>query len=152
MQDMNKLYSPAARESQSPQVPRERLNANFGLLKWIIFSAFTFGIYSMYTTYRIAHDVNIACEKDGKHTAGLLMYILLTFVTFGIYSFVWRFKVCNRIEKKLERCGLASPTSGIGDFLWNTFGLMLFGLGALIAQYKLFKGINMVDDAYNSGK
>lgn len=151
MQDINKLYSPATRESQA-QAPRERLNANFGLLKWIIFSAFTFGIYSLYTTHRIAHDVNIACEKDGKHTAGLLMLILLTFVTFGIYSFVWRFKVCNRIEKNLEGHGIASPTSGIGDLLWNTFGLMLFGLGAWIAQYKLFKGLNMVDDVYNSGK
>lgn len=131
---------------------REQLKTNRGLFKWLIFTALTLGIYSLYTIHAIAHDVNLSCAKDGKTTHGLLLYILLTVITFGIYSIVWNVTVCNRMRDRIESSGGSADVSGLSWFLWSTFGMVLFGLGGLIAEYKLLHALNHTNELYNQGK
>ena len=41
---------------------------NRGLLKAIVLSFLTFGLYAIYFWYEYAKDVNLMCDGDGKHT------------------------------------------------------------------------------------
>lgn len=68
---------------------REKLKDDRGLASYIILSIITCGIYSYYFLYKLAHDVNIACENDKQTTPGLAAFIILSFVTCGIYACYW---------------------------------------------------------------
>ena len=131
---------------------REQLATNRGLLKWILFTVLTLGIYALYTIHAIAKDVNVSCGKDGKHTRGLLFYILVGIVTLGIYTIVWNVLLCSRMHERMSRAGETPNVSGLSWFLWSTFGNILFGLGGFIAEYKLLHAVNRVNSLYNEGK
>lgn len=64
----------------------KRLSTDRGLITYIFLSIITLGIYSYYFIYKIAKDVNVACEDDGEETAGLVKFVILSFLTCGIYS------------------------------------------------------------------
>ena len=64
----------------------ERLKDDRGLLSYILLSIITCGIYSYYFIYKIAKDVNVACDGDGQNTSGLAAFILLSMITCGIYT------------------------------------------------------------------
>lgn len=129
------------------------LKTNRGLFKFIIFSILTIGIYSLYFIHAVAHDVNTACEgKDTRHTMGLLAYFFLNIITFGIFGLIWNVTVCNRMHDRIENAGEKSEVSGLSWFLWNYLGALLFGIGILVAQYKLIHALNHVNSVYNSGK
>jgi flagellar biosynthesis GTPase FlhF len=70
--------------------------------------------------------------------------LLLILVTFGIYSIIWQWKAANRIRDYGRRHNVATKTSGVSWFLWNTIGCMLFGLGPIIALAKFLKSMNMI--------
>ncbi len=53
---------------QAPKNPTQ-LKANFGLLKFILLSALTFGIYSIYSYSKVGDTLNIVVGRyDGKKT------------------------------------------------------------------------------------
>ena len=70
-----------------------QLNTDRGLLKLILLSFITCGIYELIFIHSLAADVNEACREDGKHTTGLLGLLLLSLITCGIYSLVA--SICN---------------------------------------------------------
>ncbi len=128
----------------------EKLNDNRGLASYIILSLITCGIYSYYFIYKLAHDVNIACEGDGQETSGLVAFILLSLVTCGIYAWVWYYKLGNRLQ-------LAGPRYQINDIqengttvlMWLIFGSLICGIGPFIAMHILIKNSNRIFAAYN---
>lgn len=51
--------------------------------------------------------------------------------------------------REIERRNI-SYSFGAGSFwLWNTIGLLLFGLGPIIYMVKFFKAINLLNEDYN---
>lgn len=125
------------------------LKENRGLIKYILLSAVTFGVYALWTQHKIAQELNTACYEDGKHTNGVLLTALLSVVTLGIYSFVWLCGVGNRINNYSVRHGIQPRCTGSGLLLWEIFGTLLFGIGPFVAFYKLLHGMNDVNANYN---
>ena len=126
------------------------LKTDRSLLVYILLSIVTCGIYSYYFIYKLAQDLNIACDGDGETTSGLLMFIVLSIVTCGIYSWIWFYKVGNRLASNAPRYGMNFTENGTTVLLWMLFGSMLCGIGPFIAMNIIIKNTNSICAAYNN--
>ena len=120
-----------------------------GLGSFIFLGIITGGIYSWWRIYKLAKDVNTICDGDGKKTAGLIKLMLLTLITFGIYFEVWLYMLGDRLWSNARKYDLVIKESGGTVLLWSLPGILLFGIGPLIAWHILFKNTNGLADAYN---
>lgn len=127
----------------------ERLKDDRGLLSYILLTIITCGIYGYYFIYKMAHDVNVACEGDGENTSGLVAFILLSFITCGIYAWYWYYKLGNRLSANAYRYGLSFQENGTTVLLWNIFGALICGIGPFVAMHILIKNSNAICNAYN---
>ncbi len=137
--------------NQQSYTPYLKLKTNRGLLKLLVFSMLTFGIYAIVFYSGISNDVNIVCRRDGKKT---MHYCLLTFIvaplTFGIGGLVWMHRISNRMGDELRRRNINYEFNAGTMWLWNTIGILLFGLGPFIYVHKLAKAMNLLNEHYNT--
>ena len=112
-------------------------------------SIITCGIYSYYFIYKIAKDVNVACDGDGQNTSGLAAFILLSIITCGIYTWFWYYNLGNRLAANAPRYGMTFQENGTTILLWQIFGSFLCGIGPFVAMYILIKNTNQICNAYN---
>ena len=119
-----------------------------GLAGLIILSFITFGIYGLYWIYKLAKDVNLICEGDGKKTAGLLKYLLLGIITFGIYDFIWVYMLGDRLQDNAQKYNITIKESGETVLLWFLLGSFII-IGPFIALHIIIKNVNALADEYN---
>ena len=129
-----------------------QVNAERSLVKYILLSIVTCGIYGIYFLYKLIIDVNIICAGDGDETPGLLKLLLLTIVTCGIYAWIWYYKLGNRIQMNGSRYGLNIQENGTTILLWMLLGSCLFGIGPYVAMYYIIRNVNSLAVEYNAGK
>ena len=130
--------------------PIAQLSTNRGLLKFILLSLITFGIYGLVVMSKISTDINIIASRyDGKKT---MHYCLVVFVfswlTLGIYPLIWSHKLCGRIGDELCRRGIAYDFGASTFWLWGVLGGLII-VGPFIYCYKLFKAMNLLSADYN---
>ena len=130
--------------------PVGQLKTNKVLLKTILLSLITFGIYLLVVMSSVSDDINIVASRhDGKKT---MHFCLLTFIfvpiTFGIAGIVWFHKISNRIGAELKRRGVAYSFSAADYWLWNVLGKLIV-VGPFIYLHKLFKAVNKMNAHYN---
>lgn len=136
-------------ESFYGTMPGGKLKDDRGLLSYILLSIITLGIYSYYFFYKLAKDVNVACQGDGERTRGLVGFILLSIITCGIYAWIWHYKLGNRLAQNAPRYGLYFTENGTTILLWNIFGILLCGIGPFIAMHIMIKNTNSICREYN---
>ena len=132
-----------------PPYRGERLKDDRGPPPPPILSIITCDIYGYYFIYKMAHDVNIACDGDGENTSGLVAFILLSMITCGIYAWYWYYKLGNRLANNAGRYGLGIQENGTTVLMWCIFGTLICGIGPFIAMHILIKNSNMICNAYN---
>lgn len=130
--------------------PVRQLKTNKGLLKTILLSLITFGIYPLVVMTAVGNDVNtVASRYDGKHS---MHYCLLTFIvapiTLGIAGLVWSHNISNRIGDELKRRGIAYSFSAADFWMWCILGALI-AVGPLVYMHKLFKAVNLMNADYN---
>ena len=130
--------------------PVGQLKTNKGLLKTILLSLITFGIYPLVVMSAVSNDINIVASRyDGRRT---MHYCLLTFIvsplTFGIASIVWSHKISNRIGAELKRRGVYYSFGASDYWLWNVLGSLIV-IGPFVYLHKLFKATNLMNAHYN---
>lgn len=130
--------------------PVGQLKTNKGLLKTILLSLITFGIYSIVVMSSVSNDINVVASRyDGKKT---MHYCLLVFViapiTLGIANFVWFHKISNRIGAELNRRGVDYSFGASTYWLWNILGSLIV-VGPFVYLHKLFKAVNLMNENYN---
>lgn len=134
----------------APAAPVAKLKTNRGMIKCILLSLITFGIYGLVFYSSISSDINLVASRyDGKKT---MHYCLLLFVitplTLGIGSIVWIHRLSARIGRELARRGI-SYSFGAGSFWgWNVLG-SLIAVGPFIYLHKLCKAMNLLCANYN---
>lgn len=126
-----------------------RLKEDRGLLSYFLLSVITCGIYAYYFIYKMAHDINIACDGDGESTGGLVKYIVLSFITCGIYSIYWEYKLGNRLAANAQKYGMSFQENGTTIVLWTIFGSILCSLGYWFGMNILINNSNKICHAYN---
>ena len=125
------------------------LNENRSLLKYLILSLITCGIYSIYFMFLMTDDINTICEGDGEDSPNYIIVLLLSFVTCGIYHWFWIYKQANRLYYAGEEYGVSVNETGTTILLWVLLGSLLCGLGSLYAWYLMFDNLNRLARAYN---
>ena len=138
--------------STPPPYSGGRLKEDRSLVTYILLSLVTCGIYGYYFIYKLAEEVNIACEGDGEQTSGLVAFILLSFITCGIYAYYWYYKLGNRLAANAVRYNLNFQENGTTVLMWCIFGAFLCGIGPFFAMHILIKNSNMICAAYNRSK
>ena len=122
---------------------------NYGMLKLILLSMITFGIYGLVVFSNMSTDINVIASKyDGKKT---MHYCLLVFIfswlTLGIAPIVWYHRLSARIGKELTRRGIAYRF-GAGSFWgWTLLGSLIF-VGPFVYLHKLCKAMNLLGEDY----
>lgn len=142
-------YQPPQYQPQY-QAPVGQLATNRSLVKYILLSIITFGIYGIVVMTKVSTDINtIASRYDGKKTMNFcLMTFVFTWLTIGIYPLVWYHQISNRIGAEMKRRGLETDFSAGTFWLWNVLGSLII-VGPFIYMHKLLKSMNELSDNYN---
>ncbi len=130
--------------------PVGKLKTNKGLIKFILLSAITFGIYGLIVMSSVSSDINITASRyDGKKTMHFcLLYFLVGWLTFGIGYIVWYHKISARIGNELRRRNIAYTFDAADFWIWNVIGSVIF-VGPFIYLHKLLKATNLINADYN---
>ena len=137
---MNEVYS----------APVGQLKTNRGMVKLLLLSLVTFGIYPLFFYASLAEDVNAICGRyDGKKS---MNYWLLAFIvgplTLGIGYIVWMHRLCNRIGGEMRRRNLHHAISAGPYWGWTTLGALIV-VGPFVFLAKLCKAMNTLAADYN---
>jgi len=139
---------------QQPMVqrtgPARQLKTNRGLVKFILLSMITFGIYALVVWAGIEDAINTAASPyDGKKTMNFwLLIFIIGPITLGIAYIVWFHKISNRIGNELSRRGIAYKFSA-GDFwIWDVL-LACIVIGPFVYLHKILKATNLLCEHYN---
>ncbi len=137
-------------ENNVSRSPARQLKTNKGLIKTILLSMITLGIYPLVVMSAVSSDINeVASRYDGKKT---MHYCLLTFIvapiTFGIAGIVWSHRISNRIGAELKRRGISYSFSAADFWLWCVLGSIIV-VGPFIYLHKMFKAVNKMNAHYN---
>jgi hypothetical protein len=130
--------------------PASQLRTNRGLLKFILLSIITLGIYGLVVMSHISTDINvIATRYDGRKTMHYcLVFFIFSWLTLGIVPLIWSHRLCDRIGTELARRGI-DYKFGAGTFWgWGFFGCLIL-VGPFIYGHKLFKSMNLLCADYN---
>lgn len=147
---MNSEVYKQEQNTEQTQRTTAKIKTKYGLVKYLILTLITCGLYSIYTHAKIGDQLNlIAGRYDGKRTMNFwLLMIVIVPLTAGIGWAVWMHKISNRLGDELRRRGI-DTSFGAGSFwLWNIIGLFIF-IGPFIYTYKLFKNMNLLIEDYN---
>ncbi|MBQ4096668.1 MAG: DUF4234 domain-containing protein [Clostridia bacterium] len=131
--------------------PTAQLKTNRGLLKFILLSLITFGIYGLVVMSAVSTDINtIAQRYDGRKTMHFcLVAFIFSWLTCGIVPLVWYHNLSERIGNELGRRGIGYGFGAGTYWGWGFFGTFLFGIGPLVYTHKLLKAMNLLSADYN---
>ena len=118
------------------------------LVKLILLSIVTLGIYGLWFLYAYIRDINILCEGDGKDSMHFILVCLLSSITFGIYSAFWMYIQGDRLYNNAERYGLKFNESGTTIVLWYLAGSFII-VGPFFAWYFMINNQNEMIKVYN---
>jgi len=144
----------ATQTGQQPDLPRPvpvgQLKTDRSILKLILLSIVTFGIYAIVFYSGVSNDINVAASRyDGKKT---MHYALLLFLigplTLGVGYFVWFHKISNRVGEELGRRGINYALNSSTFWLWFVLGSLII-VGPFIYIHKLCVALNMMSEHYN---
>ena len=137
-------------ENTVTTAPVGQLKTNKGLLKTILLSLITFGIYPLVVMSEVSNDITIVASRYAGNKT--MHYCLLTFIvapiTLGIAGIVWSHRISNRIGAELNRRGIAYSFSATDFWLWNVLGSLIV-VGPFIYLHKMFKAVNKMNAHYN---
>ncbi len=132
------------------QAPVRQLNTKRGLLKYILLSLITFGIYGLVALCGVSNDINITASRyDGKKTMHYaLVFFIFSWLTLGIVNLVWFHKISARMGQELARRGISYSFGAADYWLWNIVGSLIV-VGPLVYLHKFFKASNLINEDYN---
>ena len=127
------------------------LRTNRGLLKYVLLSIITFGIYGIVVKTHISMEIDtVASPRDHKSTLNyLLVVLLLGPITCGIFPLIWYHNLSNRIGDELKARNLGYEF-GAGDFWgWGVLGCLIL-IGPFVYLHKLLTSMNLINESYNA--
>ena len=130
-------------------VKAPKLQTNRSMLKLMVLTLLTFGIYSIFFFIPFSFDLDkIAPKKDHSRTMNYLFVFILAFFTFSIVIDVWLYHIASRVEEALTEHGIEYEF-GTHDFWgWLVFGSFLI-VGPFVYYHKLCKAMNLLCKHYN---
>ena len=127
------------------------LRTNRSLLKYLLLSIITCGIYGIVVMTHISTEIDtVASPRDHKST---LNYLLVLFVlgplTLGIYTLIWFHNLSNRIGEELKARNLGYEFDAGTFWGWSVLGCLIV-IGPFVYLHKLLKSMNLINENYNA--
>ena len=137
-------------ESQTNNVPVMKLRTNRGLLKFILLTIVTLGIYAIVCFSHVSSEINkVAGPYDHRKTLHFcLVFFILTPITAGIFNLIWWSMLCSRMDDELARRNIEYKFGAGTYWGWSFFGSLIL-VGPFIFLYKFFKAMNLLNADYN---
>lgn len=137
-------------EVNRSSAPVAQLKTNRGLVKFILLTLITFGIYAIVYFSSISDDINIIASRyDGRKTMHFcLVAFLVGPITLGIGDIVWYHKISARIGSELNRRGINYNFGASTFWLWNVLGCLIL-IGPFVYIHKLSKAFNLLAEDFN---
>ena len=132
-------------------IHKAMLRTNRGLLKYVLLSLITFGIYGIVVMTHISMEIDIiASPRDHKNAMNyLLVVLILGPITCGIFPLIWYHNLSNRIGDELKARNLGYEF-GAGDFWgWGVLGSLIL-IGPFVYLHKLLTSMNLINESYNA--
>ncbi len=144
-------FYPAENEPEKKKEVSRLLKTNRTLLRVLLLSLVTFGIYGIVANTKLSKDLNrIASGRDGRKTMNFCLALLLGAVTAEVVMLVWFHKISNRIGKELEARGISYPISASTFWGWFCLGSLLFGVGPFVYLHKFYQSMSLLAADYNA--
>lgn len=126
------------------------LRTNRGLIKYLLLSIITFGIYGLVVFCHIGEEINqVASRRDGKSTMHFaLIAFLLGPLTLGIGYLVWYHKLCSRIGDELMARGINYSFGATNFWCWDILGAIII-IGPFVFLHQILKAMNLINADYN---
>ncbi len=126
-------------------------NTNRGLLKFLLLSLITFGIYGLVVMTHISMEIDtIASPRDHKNTMNyLLVFFFLGPITLGIYTLIWNHQLSNRIGDELKARNLGYEFDAGTFWGWAFLGSLIL-IGPFVFLHKLLKSMNLINESYKA--
>ena len=124
-------------------------NTSRGLLKYILLSLITFGIYPLVVMSHISEEINIVANpRDGRHTMHfLLILFIFSWLTLNIATLVWYHRLSERIGEELSARGCAYSFGAEDFWLWDILGSLIV-VGPFVYIHKILKAMNLINADY----
>ena len=127
-----------------------QLRTNREMIKTILLSLVTCGIYGIWFYSTVGEDINmVASRRDGKKT---MHYCLLLFIispiTCGIGALVWFNNISERIGNEARARGIATNFGASTYLLWAILGSLIV-VGPFVYLYKLCQTMNAINADFN---
>ena len=131
--------------------PLKMLDTQRSLIKFILLSIVTCGIYGIIKMSEISQDINtIASRYDGKNTMHFcLVVFLLSPITCGIFTLIWEHGLADRMGMELRRRGIPFQISSTDFWLWGVLGAFII-VGPYIYLHKQLTAMNHLSADYNA--
>ena len=126
---------------------RQQLKTSRGLLKYILFSLITLGIYPIVMFSLISDELNTVC-KDNKRTTQYWLLWFLSMVTLSIPIFIWNHTASNRMGNELKRRGINYSISASTFWGWGFLGAFII-IGPFVYVHKFLKASNLLNADFN---
>lgn len=123
---------------------------NRNVLRLIVLSLLTCGLYGIWFMFRWIRDINVICQDDGKHTTGLFLTLLLSLCTLGIYGLCWWYMMGNRLLQYSLSQGIPCGITGKKLLLLQILGCFCCGLSSLYALHLALTTTNHLGRYHNA--
>ena len=135
---------------QQPYGVARLLRTDRSLVKFILLSIITCGIYAIVYWSILGDDINmVATRRDGKKTMHFcLVYFLLGPITCSIMMWIWYHSISERIGDEARARGINTDFGASTFWLWYVLGSLII-VGPFIYMHKLCQTMNMICDDYN---
>lgn len=130
--------------------PVGQLKTNKGLIKFILLSIITCGIYGIVIMSSVSENINVVASRyDGRKTMHYcLLFFIVAPITCGIAALVWYHRISARIGNEVARRGIGYSFGAADFWLWGILGALIV-IGPFVYMHKLFKATNLMCADYN---
>ena len=151
VENVNGTATPGNTTPATQQRKPVKLKAGFSLLKYVLLSIVTLGIYGLYCFARMGDLLNqIAGRYDGRRTMNYwLLCLLIGPLTLGIGYFVWYHRFTGRLGLELARRDVNYSIGARTFWLWDVLGILII-VGPLVYVYKVMHATNLLVERYNA--
>lgn len=129
--------------------PTRRLNDERSIVKFIIFSTITFGIYDIWYFYHLINDIHILFYDEDEPLPKYPKYLLYSIFTLGFYNMYYWLKVAEKMRIEARKRKLDIEVSSGLILISHILSYILSGLPGLCAYAIIFKALNIIAEDYN---
>lgn len=119
------------------------------MIKLILLSLITCGIYGIWFWSTVGDDLNILVPEGKKTMHFCLVYFIFSWLTFGIVPLVWMHRVSAKTGVALRQRGLNYSFSATDFWLWCVLGSIIV-IGPFVYAHKLCTALNYAAADFNS--